>query len=385
MSSWTILTGEYPPDCGGVADYTAQIARGLAASGEDVTVVCPPSRFGRSDGLVRIVTLPDQFGAGSRSELDRLLDAQPATRILVQYVPNAFGFRGANLAWCHALKRRADRDGADVRVMFHEPYFYFGWNRPQRNALALVQRAMAAILLRTASRVYLSTDAWRAYLRPYASASTPPFVTLPIPSAIPRCDRSTDVQAVRDGIGGGRGAVIGHFGTYGAHVAPMIRRALTSLLEDDVALRAICVGVGSERFVRDLERGHRSIAGRVLATSRLSPSDVAVHLSACDLLLQPYPDGVTTRRTSVMAGLANGRPVLTTSGALTEPIWAGTSAVALAAADRANAFRLAARELVADADRRAALAARGDAVYRSHFALEHTIAMLRDLRGAAAA
>lgn len=385
MSSWTILTGEYPPDCGGVADYAAQVARGLAAAGEDVTVVCPPSRFGRSDGTVRIVTLPDQFGAASRSELDRLLDATPSTRILVQYIPNAFGLRGANLAWCHALKRRADRDGTDVRVMFHEPYFYFGWSRPQRNALALVQRAMAAILLRTASRIYLSTDAWRAYLRPYASASTPPFVTLPIPSAIPRCDRLDDARTLRHRIDGGRGTVIGHFGTYGAHVAPMIRRALTSLLEEDVTLRALCMGAGSERFVRELERRHRSIAGRIFATSRLSPADVALHLAACDLLLQPYPDGVTTRRTSVMAGLANGRPILTTSGALTEAIWAGTSAVALAPADRANAFTLAARELLADPDRRATIAARGDAVYRLHFALEHTIASLRDLRGAAAA
>ena len=32
MSSWTILTGEYPPDCGGVADFAAQVASGLAAA-----------------------------------------------------------------------------------------------------------------------------------------------------------------------------------------------------------------------------------------------------------------------------------------------------------------------------------------------------------------
>ena len=101
--------------------------------------------------------------------------------------------------------------------MFHEPYFYFGWSRPQRNALALVQRAMAAILLRTASRIYLSTDTWRAYLRPYTSASTPPFVTLPIPSAIPHAiDWTTRVLCDTD-----RRRppyVIGHFGAFGARV-----------------------------------------------------------------------------------------------------------------------------------------------------------------------
>jgi glycosyltransferase involved in cell wall biosynthesis len=385
VSSWTILTGEYPPDCGGVADYTSQVARALAAAGEDVMVVCPPSRFGRSDSAVRLVTLPDRFGAESRSELDRLLDTRPGTRVLVQYVPNAFGFRGANLAWCRSLKRRVDRDGTDVRVMFHEPYFYFGWNRPQRNALALVQRAMAALLLRTASRVYLSTDAWRAYLRPYASPSTPPFLTLPIPSAIPRCEHPAAGRALRKRLGIDRGRVIGHFGTYGAHVAPLVRRTLTTLLKEDRAASAICVGAGSDLFVRDLARAHPRLAGRIHPTSRLAPADVALHLTACDLLFQPYPDGVTTRRTSVMAGLANGCPILTTSGPLTEPIWSATSAVAMVSAVDANELHLAARELLADPARLAAIAARGDLAYRSHFALEHTIAVLLDRRGAAAA
>ena len=87
----------------------------------------------------------------------------------------------------------------------------------------------------------------------------------------------------------------------------MIRRALTSLLEEDVGLRASAWAPG-ERFVRELERRRGSIAGRIFATSRLSPADVALHLAACDLLLQPYPDGVTARRTSVMAGFVNGRP-----------------------------------------------------------------------------
>ena len=32
---WTILTCEYPPDCGGVGDYTAQVAAALVAAGDD--------------------------------------------------------------------------------------------------------------------------------------------------------------------------------------------------------------------------------------------------------------------------------------------------------------------------------------------------------------
>ena len=60
MSSWTILTGDTRPTAAALPTTRRRWPVGSAA-GEDVTVVCPPSRFGRSDGTVRIVTLPDQW------------------------------------------------------------------------------------------------------------------------------------------------------------------------------------------------------------------------------------------------------------------------------------------------------------------------------------
>ena len=36
-----IITPEYPPQPGGVSDYTAQVAEGLAQEGEEVHVWCP--------------------------------------------------------------------------------------------------------------------------------------------------------------------------------------------------------------------------------------------------------------------------------------------------------------------------------------------------------
>ncbi|HSC28320.1 MAG TPA: glycosyltransferase, partial [Vicinamibacterales bacterium] len=136
VARWNILTGEFPPACGGVGDYTAAIARALAAAGDRVTVFTPlASAPAPALPGVRIVTLPDGYGASGRRQLDARLDA--GARVLVQYVPNAFGARGANLAWCRWLRRRA-LAGADVRVMFHEPYFYFRWTRPRSNALAIV-------------------------------------------------------------------------------------------------------------------------------------------------------------------------------------------------------------------------------------------------------
>ena len=66
---------------------------------------------------------------------------------------------------------------------------------------------------------------------------------------------------------------------------------------------------------------HGSLAGRVSATGTLNASDLSAHIAACDVLLQPYPDGVTSRRTTAMAGLFARVPVVTTQGKLTERFW----------------------------------------------------------------
>jgi hypothetical protein len=83
-----------------------------------------------------------------------------------------------------------------------------------------------------------------------------------------------------------------------------------------------------------------------------------------------------------MAGLINGTPVLTTAGALTEPVWSDTQAVALVPASDQQELINAARRLAADAPSRTALGARGQAVYFERFALGHSVALLRGERGA---
>ena len=369
---WHILTGEYPPACGGVGDYTALLSRALADAGDSVDVwvagpVQPVVSIRR-----RVHALPDAFGPRSRAELDAAWTAAPGV-VLVQYVPNALGRRGTNLGFCRWLlaQRRA---GRDIRVMFHEPYFYFGWRRPWRNVIALVQRVMAALLVRASTQLYYSSANWHAYLEPYGAADRG--LVMPIPSTMPGEAPAAQVNEFRREFAPGA-RVVGHFGTFGEHVADELLAVLPALLERDGNVRIILIGRNGERFHRELVRRQPAAAERVYATGELGPADVAVALAACDVLFQPYPDGVSTRRTSVMAGLQHGIATVSTAGPLTEPVWRDSGAVVLAPHGDTAASVAQIRRMLDDRAARRAQAARGADAYARHFAIEVTLACLR--------
>ena len=371
---WHILTPELPPDCGGVGDYTAQVAVALSQSGDRVTVYSPPqSARWQAAGGIELVTLGDCFGPRSEAALTTHLDRDPSSRLLIQYVPSVFGRRAANVPFCRWLRSRA-RTGSDLRVMFHEPYRYFGW-RPDHILKAFAQRSMARTLLDAASVVYLSTDTWRRYLSDYGPEPIARAVTLPIPSSIPRVDCGEAVRATRAAGIGGSTFLLGHFGTYGEHVAPLLRRAIDDLLSSDPQLAMICAGAGSDSFAESILTGQPGFRGRIVGTGRASANEISVRLQGCDLLVQPYPDGVTTRRTSIMAALANARAVVTSDGPLTENVWRETGCVSLS--QSTAGLVSAARGLLADASGRTALQLRAAATYASTFDLRHTIDALQ--------
>jgi glycosyltransferase involved in cell wall biosynthesis len=370
-----LLTGEYPPQTGGVGDYTQLVARGLVERGAAVHVWCPGTADSTT-GALHIHQLPDVFGSGSRRMLEAAFSAVPGC-VVLEYVPNALGARGANVPFCLWLLRMRRLD-IDVRVMFHEPYFYFAWDRPWRNGLALIQRAMAALLIRASRITYVSTLAWVRCLTPLGMSS---MTEAPIPATIAThapddCVarwRSRFTREHSDAL------IVGHFGTFGEHVGDEVMRVFPRILDGVPAARAVFIGRGGEAFAAAFAAREPALAPRVSATGTLSQADAAAALRACDLVVQPFPDGVTTRRTSIMAALANEVAAVTTDGALTEATWRQSRGVTLAPASDGPAVAAAAIALLHDARETAAVAARGLRLYQARFALEHTLdALLLD-------
>jgi glycosyltransferase involved in cell wall biosynthesis len=379
-----LIASEYPPQTGGVADYTRLVAEGLAAAGEEVHVWCPPA--GEEGGVSAVesrgVVVHRELGRFTPSDLrrvGRLLDAYASPRrLLVQYVPHGYGYRSLNVAFCLWLWRRAALAGDRVEVMVHEPFSAFGEGSRRQDAAAVVHRMMAAVMLRAARRVWVSIPAWERCWRPYALGRRVPFEWLPVPSTVEvAADGGARAELrARYGVGGG-GLLVGHLGTYPRHVADDLERLWPAVLSDDGLTAGLLLGPGGAELRGRVARAHEALAPRLHATGRLASRELSAHLAACDLLVQPFPDGVSTRRTSVMAGLAHGVAVATTEGRLTEPLWAASRAVALAPAGDARAMSETVARLLRDAPARARLAADGRALYHQRFDLRHTLAALR--------
>jgi glycosyltransferase involved in cell wall biosynthesis len=382
---WHLITPEYPPQSGGVSDYTCQVAAGLSDQGDEVHVWCPkgdrrpngPSLPVAASG----VTVHREFGGFARADLravGRKLDSFPAPRrILVQWVPHGYGYRSMNLAFCWWLWKRATRHGDRVELMVHEPFLTFDWASPRQNVAALAHRWMTMLLLNASGQVWMSIPAWEKMLRPYALGRNVLFRWLPIPSNIPAWNDSARAQAVRRRYVNGPSLLIGHFGTYGSSIKKLLEPILPALADDLGDGIVLLIGNGSEQFRRRLIEKQPRLDGLIKATGALEAEDLSCHLAACDLLIQPYPDGVSSRRTSFMAGLVNGKPTVTTTGWLTEPLWVQSGAVALAPAGDTDAFVQQVRRLCMDAAERLRVGSAAAQLYQERFDISHTISSLQ--------
>jgi glycosyltransferase involved in cell wall biosynthesis len=180
---------------------------------------------------------------------------------------------------------------------------------------------------------------------------------------------------VRARLAGGR-PLIGHFGTFGRLIRPLLVDAIPAVIREAHAT-LLLIGRGSDVMAGELGRRWPDLQPHIAGVGGLDARGVSHHVAACDVMLQPYPDGVSTRRTSVMVALAHGRPVVTTRGPLTEQLWGQTPGIVGCPVGDTAALVQACVALAAPNPARAWHSAAARALYASQFDLRHTITMLR--------
>ena len=101
-------------------------------------------------------------------------------------------------------------------------------------------------------------------------------------------------------------------------------RALAELRQSGLLARVVLIG-GSAGASDKTDAAHTrqllelaqtlGVAGQVLRTGFLSEADTVAALQSCNMMVQPYADGASLRRGSLLACLASGCPTVTTNPA----------------------------------------------------------------------
>jgi glycosyltransferase involved in cell wall biosynthesis len=266
---------------------------------------------------------------------------------------------------------------AELIAMFHEVAFPVRRDQPlQYNVLGVVTTLMARLVARAATRIIVASERWQTMLN--RLGATAPISWLPVPSTIPVVNNAAETLKWRARYTRTGGLLIGHFANYSDYSVGRLSQVIPGLLSSNRGLSFLLLGANSKELRRHLLQRYQHLEGSIHASGALARQDLSSALSACDVMLQPYPDGVSTRRSSTSALMAHGRAVVTTAGIATEPLWMNGDAVAMAPASDANRLREVTSQMLSSAELRDRYARGALKLYDRRFALRHTIAELID-------
>ena len=317
-----LLSGEYPPQVGGVGDYTAHLAQALVAQGVRVSIITgitgitgpPTAPHAPVNGAAGTVwRVQSGWGWQSwREVLAAVADLAPDV-LHIQYQTGAYGMHPA----INLLPRRLQAlpSPLPVCVTMHdllEPYLFpkAHWlGMRQWVTRRLVQDATVVIATNPADAARLGQ------LRPLPA--TPPAI-IPIGSNIavaPPPAYQRDQWRAQWGIAA-HTPVIAYFGL--ASPAKGIATLLDALsLLPDVTLLIIGGAPDPQHpaFAAQLQARLRALqaSGRqIITTGHIAPAHVSAHLLAADVVALPFTAGASFRSGSLLAALAHGLPIVTT-------------------------------------------------------------------------
>ncbi len=345
-----LVSGEYPPDRGGLADYTRQLALALATEGVAVDVLAPrrvaaspatkvqavrrgnghrpeSPRPRRSPAQMRLTEFhaAGVWGWSLPRALGRLVSQTRPDLLHIQYQTAAYGMHpGVNVApwWLR-------RSQVPVRIAFtyHDlrlPYLLpkAGWLRQQ---VTMLPARWSHLTIATNEADYLALAergrAWRLELVPIGSniADQPPG------------DYDRSAWRAAGGVAPHE-HLVAYFGMLNESKGlANLAIAVASLGASGMSVRLAMVGelIGtSDPTNRDVRmRVERQLAAlglaeRVIWTGHLPPEGVSAWLHAADAVALPYLDGWSYRRGSLLAALEHGCPIVTTVAA---PLPAGVA------------------------------------------------------------
>lgn len=371
-----MITCEYPPQTGGIADYSREVAAGLSRAGIPVRIWAPGDED-RPAGLSSRVTVVRSLGRFGLPSLVRtarkMRRAGAGRRLLLQWEPVGYGFLSVNVLFCLWIAWQVFW-GAQLIVMFHETFLSYSKKTPKRFLAATLQRLMAFLLVHSARKVFVSTESGAEAVRKL-SLTRNKVEHLPVFSNIDSASDSSMRIRRCDFVSEGE-TLVGHFGRYNSQTEGLVLPTVAALLRRSKSVHVLFAGECAEQYNTTLIEAHPELKHRIHSAGVCTPGDVSSVFAACDFMFQPYPDGITTRRSTAMAALANGCFFVSNKGAASEELWQRTAAVHFLRG-RTPEEQAGEMDSIARSPERVARGAEEAAeFYRRHFSVERTLSTL---------
>jgi glycosyltransferase involved in cell wall biosynthesis len=305
-----MICSSYPPQevtCG-VGDYTRCLAEELVQQGEDVVVLTSDRYRGETGGPVTVLPRVRAWTIGEALRFTSSEISPPVDLIHLQYTPDLYG-QGLGFKLLPLLARI--RSGPPVVITFHTLV-----------GGSLRSRVVAPLLLLTARWSISANEEVSAVIRRRLPWLAGRCTEIPIGANIPTKPGGMP-RGARAAFGlPQEGPVLVHFGLiYPGKGLETLFAALAKLLFVQPHMKLAIVGdnrMENIGYLEDLKglAERLGVASAVMWMGHRSGEEVSRILSAADIFVVPYDDGVSIRRGSLMAGLAHGRPVVSTVSTL---------------------------------------------------------------------
>jgi glycosyltransferase involved in cell wall biosynthesis len=354
----TLVFPAFPPKLDGIGDHTARLAAALAERCNVTVLTTQPDAVDVPG--VDVSILPAFDTREGRQALVRAVKADAPDWLFVQFNQFSYGRWGFNPGFPLAIRHlRKTVPGMRIAVMFHEDYVPItSWKFA---VMTTWQRWQFWMLGRQADQVFFSIHPWVTKYRSWFPDAT--VSTLPVGSNMPYVGIPPAEAKQSFGLSSDR-FTIGIFGQVNAsRMVSTIAEAAEAVCARDpsaVVLYAGPQGDAVRTALPDLP---------LLDLGALPAEDVSRALSAMDVHLAPFMDGISSRRGSALASLQHGVATVSTLGVHTDAPFrsADGTAIHLAHEEDTDAFVRHVLALWENASHRSALGAAGQDFYRGHF------------------
>lgn len=361
-----MLTGEFPPQQGGVGDYSCLLARALHACGDQVTVITHAAASAAAVSLIPAAHWDWRLWSTVQRAIQRL---QPDA-LLIQYQTAAFGLHPAVNLLPTWLRLRLGHRRPRFITTFHDlkfPYLFpkAGLLRPAA-VRWLARQSDAAIA--TNVEDWQTLRQWGVSPAGQAGPGQCASAFIPIGSNIacaPPTGFDRNAWRARWGLDSDHW-LLSYFGFLNASKgSATLIESLAHLRRQGRPAHLLMIGgqVGSsdptnQAYLAQVETrsAQLGLTDFVHWTGFVPPAEVSAHLLASDVCVLPYQDGAGRSRGSLMAALAHGLPIVTTQPVAPLPGFDDGANVRFTATASAETLAAAVSEIMTNPDLRTRLA-----------------------------